>query len=93
VDKLKLILSPKAVKDLDTFSDNICIKITNAIRVLEENPFPRGKVIRKIKGTKLAFYRLRADKYRVFYMIDGDKVVILRVLSKKEAKRFIQSLN
>ncbi|MFH1702242.1 MAG: type II toxin-antitoxin system RelE/ParE family toxin [Nitrospirota bacterium] len=93
MDKFKLILSPKAVKDLDTFSDNICIKITNAIKVLKGNPFPRGKVIRKMKGTKSDFYRLRADKYRVFYVIDGDKVVILRILSKKEAKRFIQSLN
>jgi mRNA interferase RelE/StbE len=93
VDKFKLILSPKAVKDLDTFSNNICIKITNAIKVLEENPFPRGKLIRKMKGTKSDFYRLRADKYRVFYVIDGYKVIILRVLSKKEAKRFVQSLN
>jgi mRNA interferase RelE/StbE len=93
VYKFEIVLSTKAVKDLDTFSDNICIKIANAIKGLEENPFPRGKVIRKIKGTKSDFYRLRADKYRVFYMIDKNKVVILRVLSKKDANRFISSLN
>lgn len=93
MDKFKLILSPKAVKDLNGFNDNICIKITNAMKVLEENPFPRGKLIKEIKGTHSNFYRLRVDKYRVFYMIEADKAVILRVLSKKDAERFIRNLN
>ncbi len=93
MDKFQLILSPKAVKDLDRFSDSICKKIATSMQALKENPFPRGKLIRKIKGTKSDFYRLRVDTYRVFYFIEGNKVVILRVLSKKDAKRFIQHLN
>ena len=91
--EFSLILTPKAVKDLDAFSDRICIKIADSMKVLKENPFPRGKLIRKIKGTRSAFYRLRIDKYRVFYMIEADKVVILRILSKKDAEEFIRSLN
>ncbi|MDH5202489.1 MAG: type II toxin-antitoxin system RelE/ParE family toxin [Nitrospirota bacterium] len=63
------------------------------MKVLEDNPFPRGKLIKKIKGTKSAFYRLRIDKYRVFFMIEADRVIILRILSKKDAERFIQNLN
>lgn len=88
-----LVLTPKAMKDLDAFSDNVCMKIANAMKTLKENPFPRGKLIRKIKGTSSTFYRLRIDKYRVFYMIEADKVVILRILSKKNAEKFIRSLN
>jgi len=93
VGEFSLILTPKAVKDLDAFSDSICMKIANSMKELRENPFPRGKLIRKIKGTRSAFYRLRIDKYRVFYMIEADKVVILRVLSKKDAEKFIRPLN
>ncbi len=93
MDKFNLILSPKAVKDLNAFSDSICLKITNSVKILRENPFPRGKLIKKLKGTKSVFYRLRADKYRTFYMIDADKIVILRILNKKDAARFIQTLN
>jgi len=89
VGEFSLILTPKAVKDLDAFSDSICIKIANSMKELRENPFPRGKLISKIKGTRSTFYRLRIDKYRVFYMIEADKVVILRVLSKKDAEKFI----
>ncbi|MBI4839067.1 MAG: type II toxin-antitoxin system RelE/ParE family toxin [Nitrospirae bacterium] len=93
MDKFNLILSPKAVKDLNASSESFCLKITTAVKILSENPFPRGKLIKKTKGTKSVFYRLRADKYRVFYIIDADKVVILRILNKKDAARFIQTLN
>ncbi|MCX5885737.1 MAG: type II toxin-antitoxin system RelE/ParE family toxin [Proteobacteria bacterium] len=93
MDRFQLILSPKAVRDLDKFTDKIHSKIVSAMRVLEENPFPKGKLIRNIKGKALDYYRLRADKYRVFFMIEGNKVVVLGVMSKKDAERFIQSLN
>lgn len=73
MDKFRPILSPKAAKDLDGFSDNICTKIINAMKVLEENPFPRGKLIKKIKGTHSNFYRLRVEKCRVFYMMKPTK--------------------
>ena len=66
---------------------------TNAMNVLIENPFPRGKLIKKIKGTNADFYRFRIDKYRVFYMIEGNEVVVLRVLSKKDAAKFIKKLS
>ena len=38
-------------------------------------------------------YRLRVDKYRVFYVIESGRVVVLRVLSKKDAERYIRNLN
>lgn len=92
VAKFGLILSPKAARDLDGLSDAHCLKTTKAINVLSANPFPRGKIVKKIRGVKSDFYRLRVDKYRVFYMIDGSSVVILRIISKKDSERFIRSL-
>ncbi|GBE36303.1 plasmid stabilization system protein [bacterium BMS3Bbin07] len=93
MDNFEIILSLRAVKDLDGFSDRICTKITTGMNVLKENPFPKGKLIRKIKGTNADFYRLRIDKYRVFYMIEGNEIVVLRVLSKKDVAKFIKKLN
>ena len=69
------------------------MKIVEAIKILEENPFPRGKLIRKIKGKHSDFYRLRVDKYRVFFMIETDKVVILRIINQKDADKLIQQLD
>ncbi len=93
MDRFEIILSPKALKDLDKLNDVLCSQITKSMGVLGENPFPRGKTIRKIKGKHSDYYRLRVDKYRVFYMIEGNKVIILRILSKKDTERIIRGLH
>ncbi len=93
METFKIILSPKAQKDLDSLSDNTCVKISKEISILKDNPFPKGKLIKKLKGKRSDYYRLRIDKYRVFYLIDKRYVVILRILSKKDTEKFIKSLN
>ena len=76
-----------------------CVEIWEAsltffvLRTLTESPFPRGKLIKKLKGKNADFYRLRADKYRVFYVIESGRVAVLRVLSKKDAERYIRNLD
>ncbi len=93
MDKFQVVLSPKAAKELDAFNDAVCKRLTAGMKILEENPFPKGKLIKKIKGTSSDYYRLRVDKYRIFYFIEGNKIVVLRVLSKKDVGRFIGNLN
>ncbi len=78
MDKFEVILSPHATRDMDDFSATACSKIAKSLKALAENPFPRGKLIKKIKGKSADFYRLRADKYRAFYVIESGKVVVLR---------------
>jgi len=90
MNKFRIKLSPAASRDLDDLEMGIVTKILSDLKTLENNPFPRGKLIKKIKGKKTSFYRLRIDKFRVFFEIQHMKIVILRVLSKKEADRFIR---
>ncbi len=92
MDRFSIDLSPAASRDLDDLEIENVTKVLRDLRTLEENPFPRGKLIKKIKTKKTAFYRLRADKFRVSYEIQPGKIVILRILSKKEADRFIKKL-
>ena len=92
MDKFQIVLSPPAIKDLDGFSDGVCRKIVRALQTLRDNPFPRGKAIKKIKGTNSDYYRLRVDKYR-FYMIEGNRAVVLRILNRKDVERFIRNMN
>jgi len=77
---------------LDELEIGLVTKVLSDLRILEDNPFPRGKLIKKIKGKKTSFYRLRMDKFRVFFEIQHMKIVILRIISKKEADRFIKTL-
>jgi len=92
MDRFSIELSPAASRDLDDLEIEIVTKILSDLRILEEDPFPRGKLIKKIKGKKTAFYRLRVDKFRVFFEIQPRKIIILRILSKRETDRFIKKL-
>jgi mRNA-degrading endonuclease RelE of RelBE toxin-antitoxin system len=92
MDRFSIELSPAASRDLDDLEIEIVEKILSELKVLEGNPFPRGKLIKKAKGKKTSFYRLRVDKFRAFYEIQRMRVIVLRVVSKKEADRFIKKL-
>jgi len=92
MDRFEIELSPAASRDLDDLELGTVTKIFLDIKILAENPFPRGKLIKKIRGKKTPFYRLRIDKFRVFYEIQPMKIIVLRIISKKEADRFIKRL-
>jgi len=92
VDRFTLQLSPAAVRDLDRLEERAGRKILEKLTLLKDDPFPRGKLIRKIKGKRSTFYRLRIESYRAFYMIEGRDVVILKIIDKKDAERFIKDL-
>jgi len=92
MDKFEIELSPAASRDLDDLEMGMVTKVFSDLKILEDNPFPRGKLIKKIKGKKTSFYRLRMDKFRVFFEIQHVKIVILRIISKKKADRFIKTI-
>lgn len=92
MDRFTLKLSPTAARDLDQLEDDVVQTVLEKFAVLKENPFPKGKLIKKIKGKRSTFYRLRVDKYRVFYSIEGQDVVVLKVVGKKDADKFIKNL-
>jgi len=85
-------IAPAAVKDLDCLDSKAAREILQKVLVLEQDPFPRGKLIKKIKGKKSVFFRLRIDKFLVFYEIISSRVVIMRILSKKETDRYIKRM-
>ena len=85
-----LVISPKASKDLDKLNDKDCEIVVIAMKILEENPFPKGKLIKKIKGMNTDLYRFRVDKIRVFFIVEKHDVIILRVLGKKDVNKFLR---
>lgn len=67
-----IVISPKAQKQLDKFSDHIAVPIFEAIAGLEENPRPVG--CKKLKGRDA--YRIRTGNYRIIYEIFDDELII-----------------
>lgn len=92
MDSFTLSLAPSAVRDLDRLEKKRASQIIDKLSTLEEDPFPRGTLIKKLKGRKNVFYRLRVGGYRVFYFIEGGKIIILRVIDKKDAEKYIKTV-
>lgn len=92
MDRFVLKLSPTATRDLDRLEARSARAILEKLTILENNPFPKGKLIKKLKGKRSTFYRLRVGDYRIFYSIEGREVAVLRVISKKDAAKFIKGL-
>lgn len=94
--KFEVEFTTRAVKDLKRFSLQAQGTILEESLTLETAPFPHKKKIKKIQGIKFPCYRLRIDlkndSIRLFYGIDKDIVYVLRIVSKKDADKIIQSI-
>ena len=66
------VLSKKAEKALDRFSDHIADPILAAIADLEEDPKPVG--YKKLKGRD--GYRIRVGDYRIIYKVFDSELII-----------------
>lgn len=88
----KVEFSPRALKDLDRYPPHIALPIAWKIRLLEKDPHPRGNTIKRIVGSRYPLCRLRAGDYRVIFLVEGVKVIILRVIHRKELERALREL-
>jgi mRNA interferase RelE/StbE len=70
--KYTAVLSKKAQKQLDSFSDNIAFPIIEAIAALEEDPRLNG--YKKLKGRD--GYRIRTGNYRIIYDIFDTELIV-----------------
>lgn len=73
-------------------------RLLEKLSLLEANPFPEGKKIKKIRGLKESIYRFRVDlpdqSYRTFYsIVKPDVVLLLRIVPKKMADHIINTLS
>ncbi len=74
-------LKPKAIKDLKSIPPNERERIVTRIERMEENL--QGDVKKLTNHTPE--YRMRSGNYRVLFEIEGERIVVYRVLHRKEA--------
>ena len=76
-------VKPRALKDLAT------IPLGDADRVLEKIEEPKAGFSGGVKRLSRHWpeYRLRVGSYRVLFAVESERVVVYRVLHRKEAYR------
>ena len=97
MDEFAVEFLPAAGRDLDAVPANSEAKLLTAIeRHLCSNPFPRGKLIKRLRGFRIPTYELRVRvsgiSYRIVYRIDGQRVVVLMIPPRKLLDRYLKRL-
>lgn len=82
---MKVILLKSAQKELDRIPDEIALRISEKLRILENNPYPTGS--EKLGGGK--GYRMRIGNYRTVYRIDKKikTIFIVKIGHRKDVYR------
>ena len=78
-----LHLKPKAEKDLRTLPRQVKERVAEKLRAAREDL--QGDVKRLTQF--VPSYRLRVGDYRVLFEIEGDHLVVYRILHRREAYR------
>ncbi len=89
----RLIIRPRAEADLQEarswyesrrqgLGDEVLVEIENVIQSLEENPEKRPYYYRDFRRLFI-----RRFPYKIFYRIEGDRVIVFRVLHAKQDHR------
>lgn len=85
-----VVLALAAREDLRGLPKLEAKRILMKIKILEVNPFPRGKNPRRLRG-KGNGYRLRMGDYRALYMIEGKHVTVFAIGNRKNVYRRIDT--
>jgi len=91
--RYEIILAPEAVEDLQLLTANLRSEVQDAMeRHLRHEPTKCSKSrIKRLRGLSKPQYRLRVGSdIRVFYDVTEDAVLILAVVNKADADRWLE---
>ena len=77
-----ILIKPSAAKELETIPDKDRRRIVYRIQGLAQDPRPAG--CEKLSNQNR--YRIRQGNYRILYLIDDDKVIVVVVRVAKRSR-------
>ena len=92
MENLTVELAPRAVRELDALPSALQLRIIKKIQTLSSDPTPRGTAIKRLHGFPQPTFRLRIGDYRVVFLLEKDKIVVLRIIHRRELERALATL-
>ncbi len=86
-------LTARAEKDLKALTPDQRRRILSKLEEVDFSPnAPHVKKLVVTKGRKEEIFRARIGTYRLLYIFEGDDVIILRIVHRKDLERVIREL-
>jgi mRNA-degrading endonuclease RelE of RelBE toxin-antitoxin system len=83
-------LAPRALRDLRRLPAQDAERLLDDLQILEQAPWPGAPKVKKLRGQDL--YRLRTGDYRSVFEAREGKVVVLRIVDRREFDRILKAL-
>jgi mRNA interferase RelE/StbE len=90
--RYEVVLAPEAERDYKRLKAAMRADVRDSIEVhLRHEPMKTSKSgIKRLKGLAQPQYRLRVGDLRVFYDVEADSVLVLAIILKSEADRWLR---
>ena len=90
--KYEVLLSETALRQYKRLSFELRKRVKSNLSELKNDPYKaRPKAdIKKLKGPKRDYYRLRIGNYRAIYVVEGKKVKVAKILPRNSAYEWIE---
>ncbi len=89
--RYEVLLSETAIRQLGAIPPELREHIKRSLGELKDDPYrsrPRAD-IKRLKGTKRDYYRIRIGSYRAIYVIEGYEVRVAKILPRSKAYGWI----
>lgn len=90
MDRRTLVYAPRAQRDIDALEAADARRVLEDLELLERPPWPPRKV-KRLRGCE--FWEVKTGDFRTIFWPEGRKVVILRVVNRRDLDQSIGRIN
>ena len=88
----EIIFTNASFKDLERLDKNMRERILTELKSLSSSPLDSKRDIKKLKGVGKNIYRLRVGEFRIIYFLSDIKLVVLRIIDRKDLIKIINTM-
>lgn len=88
----EVLLSETARRQMAELPPDERSRVKDRLNELKNDPYRSGPKtdIKKLKGPKRSYYRLRVGNFRAIYIIEGERVLVAKILPRSKAYDWIE---
>jgi len=93
--KFEIVYARSVQKDIKGLKVKRINHLHKTLQRLTNNPFPNietGRIIKKLE-IKEPTYRLRIGEYRIIYRVEIEKIIVLKIIYRKELEKELKRLS
>jgi mRNA-degrading endonuclease RelE of RelBE toxin-antitoxin system len=77
---------------LEVLSDSVQLRIVGKLQAFSGGLKTKSAAIKRLHGFPFPAYRLRIGDYRAVFALESEKIVVVRIVNRKELERALAAM-